>query len=247
MSEERADARDLELPLEPERRDGGVVVLDVEGIPLTLTPRGSGWDYDRPGLARPIHVAESAGRLPRVRVRVADDEAVARFTYPVFLPGSEAVDLWVAWPLEVAVVVGEDDELDCLSPGRRQTLFGTVSEGRVLPAAVCAALTGPEDPAVSGRPLAALQVRVRNHGPDPVTVSRVPVFGGSLALHRRGASFAVGLARADITVGGNAEATTKPSDPPPGFSRVAGPRVAQHGSNLGWLLDATRRSVEFPL
>ena len=180
-------------------------------------------------------------------MRVAADEAVARFGNPVFVPGSEAIDLWVAWPLEVVVLVGDDEELDRLSPGFRKTLFGTVSDGVVLPAAVCDALSGPDDAAVAARPLAALAVRVRNRSSNPATVSRVPVFGGSLALHRRGASFAVGGVRTEVHADGHAEATTKPANPPPGFTLVAPARAAQHGSNLGWLLDATRRSVEFPL
>ena len=255
-------ALDVDLDLQPTRHEDGSVSYDVGGATVRVRRSGTGWDYTGPGGSAALHLEglDGEGRHVdgrrgatgdssplRFGVRLAQDEAVARFATPVFVPRFARTELWIAWPLEVVVVAG-DHEIDRLLPGRRQTLFGTVNEGRVLPTAVCEPVLGPADPALAGRPRAALSVRIHNRGKEPARLSRVPVNGALLALHRAGDSFAATAVKVDLQDGGQAEASAQAGLPPEGFTTVAEPppqtgQIAQ----LGWLLDATRRSVEYPL
>jgi hypothetical protein len=234
----------------PARASQGQRTYEVEGVRLELSRRGRAWRYDRPGLARPF-LFDTVDDPPIVfEARVKAEEAVARLATPLLVPPRRSLHLWLAWPLEVAVLSGES-EIDAFHPRMRRTLFGPVGEGVVLAAAVCEPVSSPGEGALQGRPLAALELSIESRADHAVLVPRVPVEGRLLNLFQRQGSLAAGQVSLFLLGATRAQAETRPGPAPPGFSLAvaaplpAGGVVPIHG--LSWLLDQTRHSAEFPL
>lgn len=220
----------------------------LESTEVSLRRVDGGWIYERAGLAPTLHALSGDAPSLRFTARCPRDSAVARFDVPIQVPSKGSVDVVVEWPLEVVVRSLDGSWIDAFVPGRRRVLLGTVGEGRVLPASQARLLGRHDDGRLRGRAVAALPLTFTNRQDEVVTVFRVPIDGERMHLFAGDGRLA--LSRVKVTLRGTDRAAAEPGDgtPPPGYECVeSGSRGATAATPFVWILDATRRSAEFPL
>lgn len=226
---------------------GGGYATSVAGVALRLQRAGAGWSYTRDGLGGALPLAAEAPDRLRLVARTGAGEAVLRLDPPLLVLPDDAVELWVAWPLEVSVQLWGPGparvEIDVFRPRFRRTVFGPVDTGRVLPAATSGPLDGPEAPREPG--VAALRVRATNRAGAVVQLRRALVDERAIGLWAQGDRLAAGDVNLTVRTEGMAEAHSAPGVVPAGWAEISAPDRAP-GAALAWLLDATRRSVEYP-
>lgn len=180
---------------------------------------------------------------PAVQTRFGEGQGVAYFERPIALAGSQRLELWLEWPLELILAAG-GLPVEYARPGARQTVLGTVEEGAVLPAFVCRSLTEPSE---LGPGAAALRVALHNDSNGPVVLKRCPVSETAVDVYLSGDTLLAGTQQVRVFEAGRAEAQSSPLSPPRGATLVRKGVEAPHRTGLSWLLDSTRRSTEFQL
>jgi len=213
-------------------------------LTIRATREPAGWRVERSDSSSALLSAEP----PRLRVGPGTGLVVASMETPLLVPKGSRVELWLSWPLSVEAVGPQGDVLDTWRPGLRRTLFGSVSDGRVEPALRCATLSSPLDN--TGPIHAALHVQLESHSDVPVTLRRFPVDESVLALASTGAQHICGTLRVRIRDPLHADVETEALPARPGFTplpRPPAPTLPGRSASLSWLLDSTRRSVEFQL
>ena len=220
----------------------------IESTDVSLLSVDGGWIYERAGRAPTFHAMSGDAASLRFTARRPRDSSVARLDVPIQVPPKASVDVVVEWPLEVVVTSSDGTLLDAFVPGRRSVLLGTVGEGRVLPASQSRLLGRHDDERLRGRAVAALPLTFTNRQDEAVTVFRVPIEGERMHLFACDGRLA--LSRVNVTLHGTDRAAAEPgaTTPPQGYECVeSGSRGATAATPFVWILDATRRSVEFPL
>jgi hypothetical protein len=220
----------------------------VGDVEVALARSAVEWEYRRTGLEVPAGIgADGAEPAIEVALQRGAEPLLAYLDPPeVLLPG-EARAIWLALPLEVRVA-RRGSVVDTFRPGQRWSLLGSVEHGTVLPAVVCAVVTGPDHPAIglaTGR--AALKLQVQNHSGEAVTLRRVPFDPSDTNLYRSGERVLVEQVLVEIGPGKRAGARSIHGTPPAGYTLVEAPEEARKGLRLDWLLEATRRSTEYSL
>ncbi len=237
----------MSIRVEPRRDEEGWSWPAGEVVARRVT---GGWEYARPGLEAPIRVADDGdgdGAPFAVRLTLGAEPVVLYVDPPILLQPNEQRELWLALPLEI-VATRAGVESDRFRPGRRWTLLGSVSTGRVLPAVRCPIVASPDATGVGVRAgRAALRVRVRIGAEEPTILRRLPVAPDELALYERGDALVASEVVVEVYVGKRAGARSLRGSTPEGFALVEAPSAERRGLSLDWLLDATRRSTEFDL
>ena len=90
---------------------------------------------------------------------------------------------------------------------------------------------------------------MRNATDRPQALRRVPLDETRLAISSTDAGLVAGDVSVVIHSAEQAESTTTPGTPPPGAHPLISPPPDEAGTSggLSWLLDGTRRSVDFQL
>jgi hypothetical protein len=234
----------MSVVVEPVGTEGGVLVWAGLGGVVRAAKDGESWRFIRPGLdeelvlpwGAPPRLAVSLGRLP----------VMLRLQTPVIFGARERRTLWASWPLVVTLAVEPFGEVDRFRPGIRQTLLGTTESGVVLPALVSEVRA--ERPLVD-LPMASLRLHVENISDETVILRRAPIEEGGLGLFTNGGQLIAGDVTVKLVGGDRAESYAAPGQPPLGFQPVSSetPSSVRRRAPLEWLMDATRRSVEFKL
>ncbi len=234
------------LPPWPASVEDGVLRWSAPAPEATLRPRAGGMVYERAGGESFVVAPDLAPRL-RWELRLGQGTLLARLDAPVLVPPGQRLELWIAVPLERALGAdGLREALDTARPGCRRAVLGPVDTGQVYPSVPAPLLVGPEDPSLEGWTSAALRLRVQNRAEGPLTLRRVPVDETALGLWRRGERVAAGDVLVTLEADHRAEARSTAGEPPAGYAPVDEAAAARPGvPALSWLLETTRRSVEF--
>lgn len=227
--------------------------LDPQGVrawrapapEASLRPAPGGVCYQRPGQEGGALLSEALAARLRWELRLGTETLLVALDTPVIVAAGGAQELWVEIPLVRALVAeGSPEPLDLLRPGARRAVLGRVDSGSVLPAVRGTLRQGPEDP-LRQPWTAALRVRVQSRAEVALTLRRVPVHEPTLRLWRRGELAACGDVGVVLEDGLQAEARAEPGDPPPGWQPVDDEPARAAVPALSWLLDPSRRALEF--
>ena len=224
--------------LAPEQDDDTTLSWEVQGTWVRARRSSNGWHVDRSWAHDGIELVET----PSLIARFGESEAVAYLENPLVLSVRQRVELWLTWPLELALLSG-GKVVETSRPGTRSTVLGTVEEGRVLPAFTSTALAAPAPPRIT----AAVRVSVVNRGQEPTMLRRIPAQELALDVFQIGETLVAGTQEIRIVENARAEASAQPLSTPAGAQLVRKGTVPQQRAGLQWLLDSTRRSTEFQL
>ncbi|RME24525.1 MAG: hypothetical protein D6798_11030 [Deltaproteobacteria bacterium] len=233
----------MSILLEPTEDAPSRVAWTMADGELVATSCPSGWRLDRSWGADPLFTTHR----PRLRLGIGTGIVIASLDAPtVIAPRTSGVEWWLSWPLAVEVIAPGGEIIEQWRPGLRRTLFGAIHDGGVESTVRCTHLPDPDATAMS--PPAALHVVVDSRAAGPITLRRFPVDEALLSLARADRRFVCGSVRVRVEDGQRAEVETRPLPAIGGFAPVPRDRPASSPDRvptLSWLLDATRRSVEF--
>lgn len=233
----------MSVLLEPTEDAPSRVAWTITAGELVATSCPSGWRLDRTWGVDPLFTTHR----PLLRLGIGTGLVIASLDAPtVIAPRTSGVEWWLSWPLAVEVVAPGGEIIEQWRPGLRRTLFGAIHDGRVESTVRCTIL--PDLDAAATSPPAALHVVVDSRAASPVTLRRFPVDEALLSLARAGPRFVCGSVRVRVEDGHRAEVEARPLPAIHGFTPVRRdrpPTSPDRVRTLNWLLDATRRSVEF--
>lgn len=227
--------------IEPEVVDGGLR-WRLGAAEVHALEAAGGWVVARSWQPGTVRVAAR----PRLGLRLGAGDALAFLRVPVVVePGAE-LSWWWQWPLELLLAGEGDRGVVMEAPGRRQAMLGGADSGRLVSAAWVSPLSGLD----ADRPLgtAALAVRVRHRGDQPVVLRRVLVPEAELGLVQLGNLVVAGTVGVRLVDAATGEVRALEVTAVGGYGMVGadlGGRAS--GLTLDWLRDAGRRGVEFAL